>query len=98
MTIKLVIIHHYCHILTLIIVEDDTEITFDPGELIINIDQVDEGWWRGTRELDGSNGLFPSNYVELIEDEETTVAAPPEFQAEPEPEPVQADEVSKKCV
>ena len=45
---------------------DDTEITFDIDEIITNIEQIDEGWWRGVRQLDGSYGLFPANYVELI--------------------------------
>ena len=46
--------------------EEDGELTFDENERIINIEPIDEGWWRGTRELDGSYGLFPANYVELI--------------------------------
>lgn len=46
--------------------DDDTEISFDVDEIIIEIEQIDDGWWRGTRQLDGSNGLFPANYVELI--------------------------------
>ena len=45
---------------------DDTEISFDPDDIIINIEQIDEGWWRGTRQIDGTSGLFPANYVELI--------------------------------
>ena len=49
--------------------EVDDEISFDEGELITNIDQIDEGWWRGRRDLDGSYGLFPSNYVELCSPE-----------------------------
>ena len=48
--------------------EDVGELTFDEDERIINIEQIDEGWWRGTRELDGTDGLFPANYVELIQD------------------------------
>ena len=48
------------------IIEDDTEISFDVDEIITDIEQIDEGWWRGTRQLDGSNGLFPANYVEII--------------------------------
>ncbi|XP_076801501.1 src substrate cortactin-like isoform X5 [Clavelina lepadiformis] len=43
----------------------DDEITFDPDEVITNIDQVDEGWWSGT--CHGKTGLFPANFVELIE-------------------------------
>ncbi|XP_071827958.1 drebrin-like protein B [Apostichopus japonicus] len=46
--------------------EDETEITFDPGDIIEDIEQIDEGWWRGTSP-DGTYGLFPANYVELIE-------------------------------
>ena len=45
---------------------DETEISFDPDEIITNIEQIDEGWWRGVRQLDGSYGLFPANYVELV--------------------------------
>ncbi|KAI4470367.1 cortactin and drebrin [Holotrichia oblita] len=44
---------------------DDTEITFDPGDIITHIELVDEGWWQGLGP-DGSYGLFPANYVELI--------------------------------
>ncbi|KAL0277680.1 UNVERIFIED_CONTAM: hypothetical protein PYX00_004888 [Menopon gallinae] len=44
---------------------DDTEITFDPGDIITHIDQIDEGWWQGVGP-DGVFGLFPANYVELI--------------------------------
>ena len=45
---------------------DEEDLTFDENERITNIEQIDEGWWRGTRELDGSCGLFPANYVELV--------------------------------
>lgn len=45
--------------------EDDSEISFDVDEIITNIEQIDPGWWRGTAP-DGSYGLFPANYVELI--------------------------------
>ena len=47
--------------------EDDGELTFDVDEIITNIEQLDPGWWRGTRELDGTYGLFPANYVEMIQ-------------------------------
>lgn len=45
--------------------EDDTEISFDPGDIITDIEKVHEGWWRG-QNTHGMVGLFPSNYVELI--------------------------------
>ena len=53
-------------LLVCVLSEDDTEISFDVDEIITNIEQIDEGWWRGVRQLDGSYGLFPANYVELI--------------------------------
>lgn len=40
----------------------DDEITFDPGDIITDIEEVDEGWWMGT--CHGRRGLFPANYVE----------------------------------
>ncbi|EJD74912.1 SRC8 protein [Loa loa] len=43
--------------------QDDDEISFDPDDIITNIDQVDAGWWRGL--CNGQYGLFPANYVEL---------------------------------
>ncbi|RVE66255.1 hypothetical protein OJAV_G00124400 [Oryzias javanicus] len=44
---------------------DETEITFDPDDIITNIEKIDEGWWRGVGP-GGNSGLFPSNYVELL--------------------------------
>ena len=42
---------------------DDDEITFDPGEVITNIEIIDDGWWQG--KCRGKFGLFPANYVEM---------------------------------
>ncbi|XP_076876039.1 drebrin-like a isoform X3 [Brachyhypopomus gauderio] len=44
---------------------DDTEITFDPDDIISGIEMIDEGWWRGFGP-DGHFGMFPANYVELL--------------------------------
>ncbi|XP_029016708.1 drebrin-like b isoform X7 [Betta splendens] len=44
---------------------DDTEISFDPDEIITGIEMIDDGWWRGFGP-DGHFGMFPANYVELI--------------------------------
>ncbi|KAM3610980.1 uncharacterized protein V6R79_011756 [Siganus canaliculatus] len=44
---------------------DDTEISFDPDEIITGIEMIDEGWWRGYGP-GGHFGMFPANYVELI--------------------------------
>ncbi|XP_043107089.1 drebrin-like a isoform X2 [Puntigrus tetrazona] len=45
---------------------DDTEITFDPEDIITGIEMIDEGWWRGYGP-DGHYGMFPANYVELLQ-------------------------------
>ncbi|XP_072244338.1 drebrin-like b isoform X2 [Leuresthes tenuis] len=44
---------------------DDTEISFDPDDVITGIEMIDEGWWRGYGP-DGHFGMFPANYVELM--------------------------------
>ncbi|XP_054999069.1 src substrate cortactin isoform X2 [Sorex araneus] len=41
----------------------DDEISFDPDDVITNIEMIDDGWWRGL--CRGRYGLFPANYVEL---------------------------------
>lgn len=43
----------------------DDEISFDPDDIITNIEMIDDGWWRGV--CKGSYGLFPANYVERRE-------------------------------
>ncbi|CAI4230446.1 unnamed protein product [Auanema sp. JU1783] len=45
--------------------EDATEITFDPNDIISEIEQIDEGWWKG-KAPNGSFGLFPANYVKIL--------------------------------
>lgn len=44
---------------------DETEITFDPDDIITNIDMIDDGWWTGIAP-NGQHGMFPANYVEII--------------------------------
>ncbi|XP_063782693.1 src substrate cortactin-like [Pseudophryne corroboree] len=43
----------------------DDEISFEPQELITDIEMLDEGWWTGS--CRGQRGLFPANYVELVQ-------------------------------
>lgn len=47
---------------------EDNELELREGEYVTNIEMVDEDWWMGTNSQ-GESGLFPSNYVELVEDE-----------------------------
>jgi hypothetical protein len=67
---------------------EDNEIELIEGQLVINIDMVDEDWWMGTNHK-GEVGYFPSNYVELVQDDEpATQAAPaPAPAADPTPAP-----------
>lgn len=45
--------------------EDDTELSFEPGDIISDVEPIDKAWWRGSNQ-DGHQGLFPANYVETI--------------------------------
>uniref|UniRef100_A0A672RN77 Drebrin n=1 Tax=Sinocyclocheilus grahami TaxID=75366 RepID=A0A672RN77_SINGR len=45
--------------------EDDTELSFEPGDIISDVETIDKAWWRGSSK-DGRQGLFPANYVETI--------------------------------
>ena len=69
---------------------EDNEIELKEGEYVTGIEMVDRDWWLGVN-TSGERGLFPSNYVEIIEnDQPTAAAAAPE--PEPEPEPVVEEE------
>jgi hypothetical protein len=70
---------------------EDNEVELHEGEYVTDIDMVDDDWWMGTNPQ-GERGLFPANYVELVEDgnDAGAVAAPPlptHPSAPQEPEP-----------
>ncbi|XP_068442986.1 src substrate protein p85-like [Clinocottus analis] len=44
--------------------EAEDEISFNPNDVITNIEMIDEAWWKG--QCHGRVGLFPSAYVELM--------------------------------
>ena len=48
---------------------EDNELELKEGEYITHIEMVDEDWWMGQNPR-GETGLFPSNYVELIDGDE----------------------------
>lgn len=68
---------------------EDNEIELKEGEYVTNIERVDEDWWMGTNSQ-GESGLFPSNYVTIVEDDGAgaghAAAPPPPPAAQPEPE------------
>ena len=66
---------------------EDNELELKEGEYITNIEMVDEDWWMGQNPR-GETGLFPSNYVELVDGEKDGGGqASQHAEAEPEPEP-----------
>lgn len=76
---------------------EDNELELHEGDVVTNIELVDDDWWLGT--CNGETGLFPSNYVERTEDEAEAAPAPPPAASrpvpppaapEPEPEPASA--------
>lgn len=48
---------------------ESNELELKEGEYVTNIDMVDDDWWMG-QNMHGETGLFPSNYVELVEEED----------------------------
>ena len=40
--------------------------------MITNIDRIDAGWWQGLAPDRKTYGLFPANYVELLEGDAVT--------------------------
>merc|ERR1719219_2667681 len=46
--------------------QHDDELAFNVGDIITLLSKEEEAWWKG--ELDGKQGVFPSNYVEEITD------------------------------
>ncbi|OBA22228.1 hypothetical protein METBIDRAFT_148747 [Metschnikowia bicuspidata var. bicuspidata NRRL YB-4993] len=45
--------------------EEDNEIGFREGDLIVDIEFVDEDWWSGKHSVSGEVGVFPGNFVSL---------------------------------
>ncbi|KAJ2720817.1 actin binding protein [Coemansia sp. Benny D115] len=50
--------------------EAEDELAFKDGEIIYNVEQLDPGWWAGESEDGTRQGVFPANFVEMIEDED----------------------------
>uniref|UniRef100_A0A8C5Q2N2 LIM and SH3 protein 1 n=1 Tax=Leptobrachium leishanense TaxID=445787 RepID=A0A8C5Q2N2_9ANUR len=45
---------------------DEDEVSFQDGDTIVNVQQIDDGWMYGTVERTGDTGMLPANYVESI--------------------------------
>jgi drebrin-like protein len=63
---------------------EDNELELVEGETITDIDLLDPDWYAGTNSK-GERGLFPANYVELLEEEEPAPAQPARHTEAPPP-------------
>ena len=46
--------------------QDNDEVSFRDGDIIINAAFIDEGWMTGTVHRTGQSGMLPANYVEPV--------------------------------
>ena len=65
---------------------EDNELELKEGEYVTNIEMVDENWWMGKNSR-GEEGLFPSEYVEIIEEGGDAHRQAAHHQPETEPKP-----------
>ncbi|KAJ8012364.1 hypothetical protein DPEC_G00041930 [Dallia pectoralis] len=45
---------------------DSDEVSFKDGDVIVNVQSIDEGWMYGTVQRSAKTGMLPANYVEAI--------------------------------
>ncbi|XP_036401156.1 nebulin [Megalops cyprinoides] len=45
---------------------DSDEVSFKDGDVIMNVQSIDEGWMYGTVQRTGKTGMLPANYVEAV--------------------------------
>lgn len=45
---------------------DEDEVSFQDGDVIVDVQVIDEGWMYGRVERTGQQGMLPANYVEAI--------------------------------
>ncbi|XP_052242477.1 uncharacterized protein LOC127852563 [Dreissena polymorpha] len=53
--------------------EQEDELKLDIGDMVEVLKQEEEGWWEGI--VNGKQGMFPSNFVEIIEEGDSTEPA-----------------------
>ncbi|KAJ8010748.1 hypothetical protein DPEC_G00078380 [Dallia pectoralis] len=53
--------------------QNDDELELKIGDVIDVLEEVEEGWWKGT--LNGKIGMFPSNFIKEMEDTPTSLNA-----------------------
>ncbi|TYZ57994.1 hypothetical protein PybrP1_012914, partial [[Pythium] brassicae (nom. inval.)] len=56
--------------------ENPDELSFQKGEILRVVAQDSAEWWSGER-CDGSRGIFPASYVEVVDEESVAVMSTP---------------------
>lgn len=46
--------------------QDDDEVSFQDGDLIVNVSSIDGGWMTGQVQRTGQVGMLPANYVQVV--------------------------------
>ena len=57
--------------------ENPDELSLPLGSTVEILGEEEEGWWRG--KLDEKEGVFPSNFVQLIKETEERYTSPPPY-------------------
>ena len=47
--------------------QDDDEVSFEEGDVIVDVEIIDEGWMVGTVQRTSIRGMMPSNYCEIVD-------------------------------
>ncbi|KAF9139409.1 hypothetical protein BG015_002045 [Linnemannia schmuckeri] len=56
---------------------EENEMSLIEGEVVVNVTELDVGWWSGESADGTRSGLFPANYVEVIENTQDHAATAP---------------------
>lgn len=53
--------------------KEPDELDLVKGAIIINIKKQDIGWWEGTLASSGKTGMFPDNFVRVLNNDDEKV-------------------------
>lgn len=63
LTVKAIVEHNYT-------AKESDELTLTKGAIIYNIKRQSGGWWEGTLTANGKTGMFPDNFVRVLDSDE----------------------------
>ena len=53
--------------------KESDELSLTRGDYVLNIEMMPGGWWIGTTQSNGKRGLFPENFVRVLDDDSAVV-------------------------